>query len=129
MLDKAAIVEIKTFPNPPKAVVMVMEAVMILLQQKTDWNNVRIVLGDTGGFITNLLTYDVSKTPENVLAKVRKNYLSLKEFEPEDIGKKSSAAKCLCIWAIAVSRFQIILKKVEPKKRKFEEVQSILSKA
>ena len=31
MLDKAAIVEIKTFPNPPKAVVMVMEAVMILL--------------------------------------------------------------------------------------------------
>jgi dynein heavy chain, axonemal len=30
-LDKASIVEIKSFPNPPKAVVMVLEAVMILL--------------------------------------------------------------------------------------------------
>lgn len=46
-LDKAAIVEIKTFPNPPAAVVMVMEAVMILIGEKTDWNNVRAVLGDT----------------------------------------------------------------------------------
>ena len=41
------IVEIKTFPNPPKAVVLVMEAVMIYVQEKTDWNNVRAVLGDT----------------------------------------------------------------------------------
>jgi dynein heavy chain len=45
------------------------------------------------------------------------------------VGKKSQAAKCLCQWAISVSRYQIVLKKVEPKKRKFDEVQSILSKA
>lgn len=71
-LDKAAIVEIKTFPNPPEAVVMVMQAVMILIGEKTDWNNVRSVLGDTQGFINKLLYYDVSKTPESVLSKVRK---------------------------------------------------------
>lgn len=64
----------------------------------------------------------MNNTPENVLSKVRKNYLNLKEFDPEDIGKKSSAAKCLCIWALSVSKFQIVLKKVEPKKKKFEEV-------
>jgi dynein heavy chain len=104
-MDKAAIVEIKTFPNPPAAVVMVMEAVMILLQEKTDWNNVRAVLGDTTGFINKLLTYNVQNTPDNVLAKVRKNYLSKKEFDPEDVGKKSAAAKCLCIWAVSVSKF------------------------
>ena len=40
-LDKAAIVEIKTFPNPPAAVVLVMEAVMLYLGEKTDWNTVR----------------------------------------------------------------------------------------
>lgn len=128
-MDKGAIVEIKTFPNPPKAVVMVMEAVMILLQEKTDWNNVRAVLGDTTGFINKLLYYDVSKTPESVLTKVRNNYLKLKEFDPEEVGKKSSAAKCLCIWALSVSKFQIVLKKVEPKKKKFEEVQTILATA
>lgn len=126
-LDKAAIVEIKSFPNPPKAVVMVMEAVMVLLGQKTDWNIVKSVLGDTNGFINTLLTYDVSKTSEATLAKVRKNYLTLPEFEPGDVGKKSLAAKCLCIWALSVSRFQIVIKKVEPKKKKFEEVQSVLA--
>jgi len=36
-LDKAAIVEIKSFPNPPGAVVMVCEAVMVLLGENTDW--------------------------------------------------------------------------------------------
>ena len=72
MLDKSAIVEIKSFASPPKAVVIVMEAVMVYLQEKPDWNNVRAVLGDVGAFINRLLTYDVSKTPESVLSKVRK---------------------------------------------------------
>jgi len=128
-LEKAAIVEIKSFPNPPKAVVMVMEAVMILLGEKIEWKVIQGVLSDVGGFITRLLTYDVSKTPESVLAKVRKNYLALPEFDPADVGKKSMAAKTLCIWCLSVSKFQIVIKKVEPKKKKFEEVQSVLATA
>jgi dynein heavy chain, axonemal len=40
-LNKDSITEIKSFPNPPKAVVMVMEAIMILLQEKTDWKSIR----------------------------------------------------------------------------------------
>lgn len=128
-LEKAAIVEIKSFPNPPKAVVMVMEAVMVLLGEKIEWKNVQSVLSDVGGFITKLLTYDVSKTPESVLAKVRKQWLALPEFDPADVGKKSLAAKTLCIWCLSVSKFQIVIKKVEPKKKKFEEVQSVLATA
>lgn len=80
------------------------------------------MLGDTGSFMNRLLTYDVSKTPESVLAKVRKSHLSRTEFDPVDVGKKSGAAKVLCIWALSVSKFQIVIKKVEPKKKKFEEV-------
>lgn len=126
-LEKPAIVEIKSFPNPPKAVAMVMEAVMILINAKTDWNSIKAELGDVGAFIKKLTEYDVSKTPESWLTKVRKNYLSLAEFTPEDVGKKSLAAKTLAIWVISVSKFQIVLKKVEPKKKKFEEVQAILA--
>jgi hypothetical protein len=51
------------------------------------------------------LYYDVSKTPESVLAKVRKTYLAKPEFNAEEIGKKSQAAKCLCVWAMSVSKF------------------------
>ena len=75
------------------------------------------------------MKYDVSKTPESLLNKVRNNYLKLKEFDPEDVGKKSSAAKCLCIWVISVNKFSVVLKKVEPKKRKYEEVKSVLDEA
>ena len=76
-LDKSAIVEIKTFPNPPKAVVLVMEAVMLLLGEKSDWNNVRAVLGVSGGFVTRLFTNKVENTPDALLANVRMNYLAL----------------------------------------------------
>lgn len=78
---------------------------MILLGEKPDWNNVRVVLNDTQGFINKLLNYDVSKTPESVLSRVRTKYLKLKEFDPEEVGKRSSAAKCLCMWCISVSKF------------------------
>jgi len=90
-LDKSAIVELKSFANPPSAVKMVLEAVMILLQEKKsdDWTAIKVVLGDVGGFMNRLLTYDVSKTPESVLAKVRKSHLNLPEFNPADVGKQS----------------------------------------
>jgi hypothetical protein len=71
---------------------MVREAVIVLLGGKTEWNNVKSVLNDVNGFINKLLTYDVLKTPEIVLSKVRKNHLSLTEFDPTDVGKKSAAA-------------------------------------
>lgn len=89
LLDKAAIVEIKSFPNPPAAVVMVCEAVMVLLGEKTDWGNIKIVLGDVSGFMQKLLGYDVSKTSEKILKNLREKWLSRPEFEPVDVGKKS----------------------------------------
>jgi len=58
-LDKNAIVEIKTFPNPPALVVLVLEAVMLLFGEKKDWNSVRAVLGDPTGFMKRILEYDV----------------------------------------------------------------------
>jgi hypothetical protein len=55
--------------------------------------------------------------------------LNLPEFNPADVGKQSQAAKVLCSWALSVSKFQIVIKKVEPKKKKYEEVQSLLATA
>jgi dynein heavy chain len=128
-LDKASIVEIKSFAKPSENVVMVMEACMILISEKTDWNSVKSVLGNPGEFMQRLMTYDVSKTSEKILEKVRKQYLSRPEFDPKIIEKASVAAKVICIWCGAVSKFQIVIKKVEPKKKKYEEVQSILATA
>jgi len=128
-LDKNSIIEIKSFPNPPAAVVLVMEAVMILVGEKIDWNTIRSVISNPGEFLDKLKKYDVTKTPEKWLERVRKNYLAKKEFDPEDVGKKSFAAKSMCMWVKALNNYSIVVKKVEPKKAKFNEVTAILNKA
>jgi len=128
-LDKNAIVEIKTFPNPPALVVQVMEAVMVLFNEKKDWNNVRSVLGDPTGFMKRILDYDVQKTSEAVLNKLRNGYLKNPEFNPQEVGSKSQAAKALCIWCISTDKFSKVIKKVEPKRKKYAEVKAILDQA
>ena len=108
---------------------MVMEAVMVLLGEKTDWASARQVLSDAGGFLNRLLKYEVIKCEEKLLTKLRKNWLSLKEFDPEDVGKKSMAAKSLCVWCIASSKFQKVWKDVEPKRQKAGEMKQVADQA
>ena len=90
---------------------------MILLGEKTDWSSVKSVLSDVGGFIGRLKGYnqEMKKTPESVFNKVRSKYLSRPDFEPDSVGSKSQAAKCLCIWVISCCKYQIVLKNVAPK--------------
>jgi dynein heavy chain len=75
-LNKDSITEIKTFSKPPPAVVMVMEAIMILLQEKTEWRIIREQITDTNGFIERLRSFNVMSAPESLFVKVRNNYLS-----------------------------------------------------
>ena len=95
-----------------------MEAVMILLGEKTDWNNVRLVISDVGNFLSRLENYDVMKTNESVFNKIRANYISKPDFEPNDVKKKSVAAASMCFWVRAINNYSVVLKKVEPKKRR-----------
>jgi Microtubule-binding stalk of dynein motor len=114
-LNRDSITEIKSFPNPPKAVVMVMETIMILLQEKIDWKSIKDVISDTNGFIERLKNYKVMEAPESLFVKVRNNYLSKPEFDIADIKKKSVAASYMAMWVMAVNRYQAVVKVVVPK--------------
>ncbi len=130
-LDRKSIIEIKTFNNPNPLVVMVMEAVMMLLNEKTDWNSVRFTLSDSGGFVSRLINFGdkVSQVPESVIKKLRANYLSNPEFEPEKVASKSLAAKSIAKWVQAMNNFYDVLKKAEPKRRRYEEEKANLDLA
>ncbi len=104
-LNRDSITEIKSFSNPPKAVVMVMEAIMILLTEKMDWRAIKDVISDTNGFIERLKNYKVMEAPEDLFKKVRNNYLSKPEFDINDIKKKSVAASYMAMWVMAVNRY------------------------
>lgn len=102
---------------------------MILLQEKTDWKSIQGNLSDVGGFLDKLKNYDTSKYPESVFVKLRNTYLNRPEYDVKDIFKRSQAASFMATWVIAVNKYQKVLKVVEPKERKYNEVKAILDKA
>lgn len=78
---------------------------MIMLGESKDWNSIKKVLNDVGGFLTRLKKYDVEATTEKTWKKARDNYISKPNFEPGEIKKSSIAASALCVWAVACSKF------------------------
>ena len=58
-LDKSKITEIKSFPSPPDAVKTVMEAVMVVFDEKLDWSNVKKVISDPKAFVDQMKGFDV----------------------------------------------------------------------
>ena len=98
VLNDDDINEIKSFPKPPDAVVMVLSAVLTYFKEpKTDWPAAKKLMGDKA-FKEKLTNFDVEKNATTkTLDKVRK-IIKRKEFDPKDIFKKAKAASCLAQW-------------------------------
>ena len=131
--DKDAINTMKSFSNPPPLVKTVMEAVAILLgefkgDKEFEWKMAKSMMQDINGFIKRMIELDKSNLPEQRLIRLRK-VLALKEFDPEIIGHKASAAKPLAMWCRAVSTFAIVFKKIEPKRKEKERMEEQLQQA
>jgi dynein heavy chain len=122
-------VEIKNFATPPAGVMKVMECVMVLLSEKTKWDEVKKVLSNTGEFMNRLKFYKVEETKESVWKTARKKYIDTEGFTPEDIKKISVAAASLCLWCNSCSNYAIVTKKVAPMKAKYAEAMGELTAA
>ena len=123
-INKSDIAEIKGFLNPPAIVMLVMEAVCILLGEKTDWNSAKSVMMSID-FMERMIKYDRNNIPDNVLRKLRQ-ITNKPEFEPVSVGQKSAACKGLCMWCRAIDNYSKVNREVEPKKKKVAEMMSKL---
>eukprot|EP00606_Chrysophyceae_sp_TOSAG23-5_P001616 GSChrysophyteH2.ASY1.ANO1.110.1 assembled CDS len=118
-LTKADITEVKSFPNPPNAVRIVMEAICILLGEEPKWENSKKLLNKSD-FIEMLQTYDKDNIPAARLKKLRRDYVNVPEFQPETVEKVSKAGLGLCLWARAMDVYADVAKEVEPKKARLK---------
>ncbi|BFZ25685.1 hypothetical protein BsWGS_28724 [Bradybaena similaris] len=123
-LDKNDIAEIRVFTKPPELVQTVMEAVAILLNQKTDWASAKVMLGD-GNFLKKLAEYDKNHIPETMLRKLKK-YIDNPKFVPDAVEKVSKACKSMVMWVRAMDLYAKVFRTVEPKRLALAKAQQEL---
>ncbi|XP_053614808.1 dynein axonemal heavy chain 12 [Plodia interpunctella] len=133
-LKPADITIVKSMKNPPATVKLVMAAVCVMKGIPPDkipdpdnpgkkifdyWGPSKRILGDMS-FLESLRNYDKDNIPVATMQKIRKEYLSNKDFKPHIIAKASAAAEGLCKWIIAMDMYDAVAKVVAPKKAKLE---------
>jgi dynein heavy chain len=124
-LDKADVAEVRVYQNPPYQVMMVMCAVCVLLECKSDWATARQVLGDSG-FISRLTNLDINNISDRTYRKLL-HYSRNPEFTPELIGKVSSACRSFCKWVLAIQRYYEVYRTVKPKEEKLKTANAALA--
>jgi len=135
-LDKKELTEMKSFGNPPAAVVNVMNAVMILLNTKRvpkkkdlTWKNGQKAMNvGVEKFLTSLKEYDKEHIPKATVTAVTP-YIQDPEFNAEFIATKSKAAAGLCDWVINIIGFHTINEKVIPLRKDLAKAEAGLAKA
>ena len=65
-------------------------------------------------FVSRLKKINKRNIPQYKL-KAAKQLIDLEEFDPDLVGKQSSACKSLCIWSIALVQYSMNFNKVKPK--------------
>ncbi|XP_015226728.1 PREDICTED: dynein heavy chain 7, axonemal [Cyprinodon variegatus] len=125
---------LKSMKNPPPAVKLVMEAICILKGVKPDrvpdssgsgrmvedyWGPAKKLLGDIR-FLQSLHEYNKDNIPANLMAIINQKYIDNKDFKPEKIRVASAAAEGICSWIIAISHYDVAIKKVAPKRAKLK---------
>ncbi|RZF48033.1 hypothetical protein LSTR_LSTR002099 [Laodelphax striatellus] len=124
-LNKNDINELRVFNKPPNLVKFVMEAVCLLLGQKGDWQQSKVVLGDMN-FLKKLQEYDKDHIPDSMLKKL-KEYVDHPEFVPDLVATQSKVCKSMCMWVRAIDTYAKVYRVVEPKRKKVEAAEKELN--
>ncbi|KAK9886614.1 hypothetical protein WA026_017536 [Henosepilachna vigintioctopunctata] len=120
-LNKNNLTELKSFTQPPEAVVSVCAAVLVLFSKKgkipkeRGWKECKMLMGKVDQFMNDLVNYDKENMQPEVV-KVVQEYVKNPEFDPAKIISKSSAAAGLCSWVINILKFYDVFVVVEPKR-------------
>uniref|UniRef100_A0A803V8V9 Dynein axonemal heavy chain 12 n=1 Tax=Ficedula albicollis TaxID=59894 RepID=A0A803V8V9_FICAL len=133
-LDTLKATVVKTMKNPPSGVKLVMAAVCVIREKKPER------IPDPSGSGGKILDYwtasqkmlDLMGTnafviQEAVMQKIRTEYLTNPEFDPQVVAKASSAAEGLCKWIKGMEVFHRVSKEIEPKKERLKVAEESLA--
>ncbi|XP_074405907.1 dynein axonemal heavy chain 12 [Zonotrichia albicollis] len=140
-LKPSDIAVVKTMKNPPSGVKLVMAAVCVIREKKPErisdpsgsggkiwdyWGVSQKMLGNIN-FLKELKACSETPIPEHVMQKIRTEYLTNPEFDPQVVAKASSAAEGLCKWIKGMEVFHRVSKEIEPKKERLKVAEESLA--
>ncbi|XP_037943923.1 dynein beta chain, ciliary-like [Teleopsis dalmanni] len=133
-LNKNNLTELKSFGSPPKAVVNVCAAVMVLLAvngkipRDRSWKAAKLTMVRVDQFLNDLVNYNKDNIHPNIIEELQE-YLKDPEFNPDNIVQKSVAAAGLCAWVINIHRYHQVFLIVGPKQKALQDSQEELLEA
>ena len=133
-LNKTNLTEMKSFPNPPAAVLMVASAVLVLMSpggkvpKDRSWKNAKALMGNVDKFLNDLIYYDKDNIHANCLKEVQV-YIKDPTFEPEQVKIQSMAAAGLCSWVINILKYYEVYCDVAPKRMALNKANAELQAA
>ena len=114
-LNKKDIDEMKAYPNPPKLLKPVIEAVCLLQGVPETWDQGKKLMTDPKKFIDDLKNYKKDSIPEKILKKLKKQYIADPNFQPDIVKGVSLAGRGICLWVRAIDGYADVMKIVRPK--------------
>lgn len=129
-LTPADLGAIRTMKSPPVTVKIVMEAICILKEIKTDkmsastdeyWTASKKLLADPAKFIESILTLDKDAISDATAARIQNKIIANDAFDPEKGKLVSLACELLSRWIIAVAQYDKAYKMAAPKRTEFTE--------
>uniref|UniRef100_A0A4W3H1L8 Dynein axonemal heavy chain 12 n=1 Tax=Callorhinchus milii TaxID=7868 RepID=A0A4W3H1L8_CALMI len=140
-LKPSDITIVKSMKNPPDGVKLVMAAICVMKLIKPErindpsgrgdkildyWGPSKKLLGDMN-FLKDLKEFDKDNIPVAVMQKIRTEYLTNPDFDPQKVVKASSAAEGLCKWILSLEVYDRVAKVVAPKKARLAEAERSLA--
>lgn len=125
-LKESDIGEMKGYSAPPADLVLVLDAVALLLDEKAGFDNAKKFMGQPKAFLNRLKTYDKDNIKEAKLKKLKK-FVNDERFDPIKIAAKSVAGKSICMWCRAMDKYSEVNKIVIPKRKALGEAEAQLA--
>ena len=122
-LNQEDIGRIRTYNNPAKMIVIVMQAVLTLLEDdkvKQDWGKAKSELIQGGNFLKRLHNLDFTKISESTMKYLRTIIIN---FNFEEIKKADTACVSMANWCKAMYECFEAYKKVAPQQEKVNRIE------
>ena len=126
--DKKSLMEIKSTSNPTSNILLVMETVMTLLQEKIDWASIRATVTDANEFINKLVSFPerIDNIPEAIIKKTKGLIAGNASFNTDNLTGKAGAVKPLARWVKVMLTYYEIYMKTAPQRKNYEKEKEAL---